>query len=556
MNRQERVHRFELQHQDRKERAWAVAQREGWMPRRYGKNNLLELMALDTHVPKVLKTFNREVAISNGVNPIRDTEPFYLTGAGQIVGIWDGGAILATHQEFGDRVRFMDTVPHSHGVALHATHVAGTIGATGIHPLARGMAPEVRIESYDFDGDLAEVTTRAMSDPNDAQMLQVSNHSYGYVCGWDDSEDTPYWYGRLGDKQSYLFGLYDESPRDWDEIAYEAPYYLHCRSAGNDGYDQAPDTGMPFYYYLEGQGWLLKTYNADTDPADDGILGGYDTLHPDAVAKNVLTIGAVHDAMRQGQRQVDAAFVAIFSSWGPTNDGRIKPDLVAAGVDVFSTVSDHDKAYATLSGTSMSVAGVSGSAVLLNELYQQYFPGSAMRSSTLKGLLIHTADDLGPPGPDYQHGWGLINARAAANLIVQHHASPSDPGLVEDLLDETTLERTYTLSWNGQGRLRATLCWTDPPGPVQSLEHPRVPNLMNDLDLRLTDPNDDIYYPYTLNGLRPEELAQPGDNRADNVEQVEIYGPVPAGEYRIKVSYKDALTDYHQYYSLLVSVIQ
>ena len=78
-----------------------------------------------------------------------------LTGAGVTIGIWDGGAVHATHQEFqveggGSRV----TVVGGGNNSSHATHVAGTIGATGVSPSAKGMAPGISIISY-TDGHYA-----------------------------------------------------------------------------------------------------------------------------------------------------------------------------------------------------------------------------------------------------------------------------------------------------------------------------------------------------------------------------------------------------------------
>src|SRR5690606_2465807 len=96
-----------------------------------------------------------------------------LSGAGVTVGVWDGGAVLAEHQELDGRVAIMDSVATSG----HATHVAGTIGGTGLSADARGMANGVEIRSRDYSNDRNEF-------PLDAGVIDLSNHSYGNLRGW------------------------------------------------------------------------------------------------------------------------------------------------------------------------------------------------------------------------------------------------------------------------------------------------------------------------------------------------------------------------------------
>src|SRR5690606_3289267 len=89
----------------------------------------------------------------------------------------------------------------------------------------------------------------------------------------------------------------------------------------------------------------------------------------------------------------------------------------AKGVNTFSSVASSNFAYGTMSGTSMASPSVAGGAILLqqhyNDLNQEF-----MLASTLKGLIIHTADEAGTaPGPDYRFGWGLMNTERAAEVI-------------------------------------------------------------------------------------------------------------------------------------------
>ncbi|NBS06309.1 MAG: hypothetical protein EBS69_02705 [Verrucomicrobia bacterium] len=131
-----------------------------------------------------------------------------------------------------------------------------------------------------------------------------------------------------------------------------------------------------------------------------------------------------------------------------------------------------------------------GSAALLEQLYARQFSGQRMRASTLKALMIHTADDLGNPGPDYQYGWGLIHVKAAADVILAHKADTNRPKLIEGTLSRTvsgvkTYTNNYTFVWDGVSPIRATLAWTDPAGSAQTLTDSRTPNLVRNLDLKL-----------------------------------------------------------------------
>ena len=103
--------------------------------------------------------------------------------------------------------------------------------------------------------------------------------------------------------------------------------------------------------------------------------------------------------------------MSSFSSWGPTDDGRIKPDLVANGEAVYSPLAGSNTAYGSYWGTSMATPNATGSTALLIEHYANLFSNGAIRSSTMKGLLIQTADDRGNAGPDYRYVWGLVDSK-------------------------------------------------------------------------------------------------------------------------------------------------
>ncbi len=539
-------------HRQAKGAAWEIASSQGWQPWEQIGDTVCELMCIEGEWVCVFKTHNVTAAVATAVDAVRDVPPFSLNGSGQTVGVWDAGAARSSHREFTGRVTIGDgAMPLS-----HSTHVTGTICAAGIDGAAMGMAPAAHVAGYDFDEDLAEATLLAMSTPGESGTIQISNHSYGLIAGWDYSGYSPRWYGTWGERESDMFGSYSVSAHDWDALCYAAPYYLPFKAVGNDRSDVAPRAGSNFEYYSASRrGWMRKQYNSTTDPRADGWdRGGYDTLTPDTTSKNIAAIGAVN-LPAGGGRRLDQVTMPAFSNWGPTDDGRVKPDLVAHGMSLYSCTANSDQSYGVNSGTSMSTAVASGCATLLCELYARLFPNQVMRSATIKALLIHTADDLGNTGPDYCYGWGLINVKAAAEHVLSHKSLPNARKIVEDAVTSSTSGRirTHPFTWDGSSPIRATLVWTDPPGAVVAGLDNSSARLVNDLDLRITGPNGAIYTPFVPDPAQPDHPAGTGDNTRDNVEQVLIPTPKPAGTYTVRVTFKGGLTNQRQDYSLLLS---
>ncbi len=512
-----------------------------------------EVVELDeSGEPLYFTTHNANAAISTGADVLRTVTG--LTGSGVTIGMWDGGSGRTTHQEFaGGRMVVKDGSPSID----HATHVGGTMIASGVVTSARGMAVSATVDSYDWNNDTTEFTANAAALPAEAGKLPVSNHSYGYVRGWNWNGTRWSWQGTSGSTAASIetgFGVYNSRARLIDAIAYDAPYYLMFWSAGNERSNN-PGTGASVEV-----GGIITTYDASLHPAGDGVYrGGFDTVADNSVAKNVLTIGAVSDAVTSGARDVTKANVTSFTSWGPTDDGRIKPDLVANGDLLYSSGTASDTAYYNSSGTSMSSPNAAGTAALLIEHYGNLFPGSAMRASTLKGLLIHTADDRGNAGPDYKFGWGLIDGQAAADLVTDHQANPTKIRMTEGTLSAATTTVTHTFTWDGVSPIRATLSWTDPEGPSTSTSDLRTSRLVNNLNVKVIAPGGAEYFPYvmpfvgTWTEASMDLAATTGINNTDNVEQVYIAAPSVAGDYQVVVSYSGTLTNLQQDYSLLVS---
>jgi hypothetical protein len=551
--RQQRVEGLREIAEQRKARVLNYARLYNFPVRWKVGRTIFEIMDVDQNRIRINRTNNSNAAIAIGVKPIQQSAPYYLDGTGQVIGIWDGGAILSSHQELTGRVTVIDNVES----ADHATHVAGTVIASGVNASAKGMAPAGMVDSYDWNSDESEVVSRAMVTAGESGAIQISNHSYSFVHGWEHDYDPPRWSGAWQGEptiESDMFGQYSSYTRSWDQICYDAPYYLKVDVAGNDRNDSAPAAGATFEYYNLGA-WRTASYDAAIHPKADGWdNGGYDTISTVACAKNTLSVGAVTDAVSSGQRDPSKATMASFSCWGPTDDGRIKPDIVTNGVGQYSSLASSNSSYASWSGTSMAAPCATGAASLLLEHYTESFPGQYMLAATLKGLILHAADDLGNPGPDYRFGFGLMNTQAAADIITNALNFTALDILTEDALTTSQITATYHIDYDGSGPIKATLCWTDPPGPSQSGLDNTTSVLVNDLDLRIIDADGTtVYMPYLLTPASPSTAATTGDNSLDNVEQVEIVSPTTIGTYTVEVSYKGSLTNSVQDFSLITT---
>ncbi len=549
-----------LRENDARRRAEAVAfaTSAGWPLRVLRPDGgVIALGSLQAGRPRYRITRNINAAISTGARALQ-WAPESLTGGGVTIGLWDAGAVRATHQEFGGRVVNFDPVAPDG----HATHIAGTLAASGVVAPATGMAPQARVDAYDWDDDLAEMAARGAAFPGEDHKLALSNHAYGYTAGWFDTGGLSpawVWYGEDVSTAGTdpVFGVYGPESRDHDALAHSLPYYLIFRAAGNDRQDN-PRAGDRVK--LSPETSQTVTYQPDTHPPGDGVyLQGYDTLSYDEIAKNVISVGSVRDATSGSSRVPANGVISEFSSWGPTDDGRIKPDLVANGEDLYSTAAGRDDAYATEKGTSMATANATGSVALLVDLCHRWWPGEALRASTLKALLLHTADDLGRPGPDYQYGWGLLNVKAAADVLRAQHDHPTAPRLVEDRVTTARPEWEQSFTWNGSSPLRLTLGWTDPPGESTTESDARTPRLVNNLDLTLLTPDGTAHRPFVMpyvGDWSPAALtagATPGKNDTDNVEQVFLATPTQPGTYTARVTVDGALTGDSQVFSLVIT---
>lgn len=532
----------------------------------------------DTNGNGVLDT--GEDTNGNGVlDPAEDTngngvlDPAEDTNGNGTIDVTGGTNVRITHQDLTGRATISgtDTGIYSN----HATAVAGTIAGTGTNADALGFAPSASIVSF-------PVTTDFGISDADAAGLNITNHGYNYDFGWYQLATTENFNGGpfvtsgpnnedlngngINDKLSLWladrsagtedarFGAYSDETQAIDQFLSDAsqPNRLNLvsvQSAGNDRDDKFTDTVASGYagvnryvaYFSAGvgggpAGWYsVVSTGATVAPGSDGNSGtGYDSL-PSAgtTSKNAIVVGAVNGS--------SSSAVAAFSDWGPTDDGRIKPDLVADGTSVFSTTATSNSAYGSLDGTSMAAASVSGTVALLTEYYNRLgIGGGNPTSATMKALLIHTATDLYQTGPDYRSGWGLVNALGAANMLTRLSVPPA-AGVDGIKLEAPGAGGTYIVNLDEKHAFTATLVWTDPAGTGVNLADPALAtdpaasDLFNDLDMTITGPDGTVYRPWVLNPSSPSAAATTGDNSVDNVEQIRMVTKV-TGAYTIHVT--------------------
>lgn len=440
------------------------------------------VMYVEPPLPRLdeVNSFTRALT---GVNTVQ-APPYGLSGAGVTVLVYDGGKVFA-HPDFGSRLTIgtSDTAP----VSGHATHVAGTVAGDGLQSSGtnRGMAPAAQIVSYGFEteggagflytdpGDIEADYTEAIT----LYGADLSNNSIGsntapngFPCEWE--------------------GDYGATSALIDAIARGA-------------------LGQPFRIV-----WANGNERSGTARCGNA----YRTTAPPACAKNHIAVGAVNS---------DNDAITSFTSWGPADDGRMKPDIVAPGCKSTGGIVScaNGGFYTTLCGTSMASPAVSGICALILEDFRAQFPSLPdPRNSTLKALLAHTAVDLDAPGPDYKSGYGSVRAPAAIEQLRTGSFGEHD-------LSQDDVWAAAIVVPPGLPALKVTVAWDDWPAT------PNVVNaLVNDLDLVLISPTGARAYPWTLGGLADPSApaARTEANKIDNIEQVFVESPEP-GAWRVEV---------------------
>jgi hypothetical protein len=546
-----------------------------------------------------------------------------LSGSNQLIGLWEadyfvGSAFVQTnHDQFAlpggaSRAIQVDAdVSPSPGISPHATAVAGTLASSGNNTFfsginfgnwSKGSAYRANLHAYSFSSGLGDNFSMEA-----ANGLRLANNSYGQQAGWAFDGVDWIWFGLASTSapEDWKFGAYlgsllgEASSYSLDSDAVAAPNGLLIFSAGNLA-NIGPGHAVTYYLSTDPSKTSPQTAARDWSNGDDG---GYDSLPPSACAKNVLSVGAVY-TITPAYSNASDVLLASFSSFGPTDDGRIKPEVVAAGIRPTNTTVYNpygfgglvstwwDPAIPTwtsnyvigIQGTSFSAPTVASGLALLLERRHQIRPewennDYPIRSSTLRALAVHTTDPATTNnGPSFKFGYGLFDAASAVNLMaadaITGGAGGAKPYVKDTILPSSEVIQFKVHATNSTVPLKVTLAWTDPvplSGQTQNSVDQTTKRLVNDLDLRVYPPGvtnnfnpnaAGTFKPWILNAdltnktaAARSAAATTGDDSINNIEQVVVFAPsTNAGDYyTVRVTYKGSLNGGQQWASLITS---
>ncbi|PAM91479.1 hypothetical protein B4N84_27920 [Flavobacterium sp. IR1] len=427
------------------------------------KEKLLEIAKLNwvqniQLVPPPVESDNKPGVSSHKANILGSTIPglgYGLTGKGVKVGVWDGN--LEPHKDHTGRVVNREYESNS----SHGDHVAGTIGGAGLlDPKARGMAPEVQMFGWNFNVQSNGKTVqeeRRLAAVQDG--IELTSNSYGVNL-----------------TSGFNVGRYNSGDNGDDKVTVDFPYLLNVYSNGNA---QAA--------YPAGGGFNTSTKNSKN------------SLHVAANNPNDL--------------------ISNYSSFGPTIDGRLVPQIAAVGTDVYSL--DYSNSYQVMSGTSMATPGTTGTLALLYERYKNIY-GEKPLASLMKALVTNTAKDAGNPGPDYKYGFGNLNGLRAVKVLDKKMFYTADVG------NGLTYEKDIVVP-AGLVSLKVLLAYSDTEGTPGA-----TAVQVNDLDIKIV--KDGVTtLPWVLNPTTPNANAIRGVDKMNNIEQITLDNP-SMGIYKVIVS--------------------
>jgi subtilisin family serine protease len=491
-----------------------------------------EVQWIEEFVP--VKMLNDFAAQTSHLNATTAQNEWFLTGKDQVVGHADTGLDTGDDSTVlpdfkGQVIAYFDLANGGSDAADyngHGTHTAGSICGNGASSegLYKGIAYE------------AKLVTQCIADKDSGSFTGLSDlysmYAQSYLSGASIHSDS--W-------GSSVYGEYDSFSRTTDLFAWSQPDFLPVFAAGNSG----------------------------TDNNDNGIVD-LDSITSPGTAKNVLTVGAsesdrpiANEGFRDrkyynkwpssfGANPIKDDYISLsattspylqgmaaYSSRGPTDDNRIKPEVSAPGTDIISTRSTisgagwlwgilpSNNSYCYSGGTSMSTPLTAGSAALIRQYLVERAHMPKPSSALIKAVMIGGASTLAPgqygtgtaqeipfTSPNNVEGWGQ------PDIVQSIHPSGLMIKLIDDISPNTGETNTYQITVEKSGYpLNIVMSWLDYPGTAGS-----AVSLINDINLNIITPGTNTLFPNngTVN-----------DDR-NTVESI-LINSASAGIYTIKV---------------------
>ncbi len=452
---------------------------------------------------------NAQAADQSGVTSTIDNWNSGLDGSGEVVSVVDTGLDI-DHSDYASQVIAVQNSfgldnDGSDSISGHGTHVVGTILGDGSGEAeAKGIAPEATLQMYQLEHNQQGVIARIGSIydvMDDAYNKQARFQSTSWV-----SENAGGKYN--GDSQSADRFL-------WDNRDFTAIY-----SAGNNG------------------------------------SNGMNTVAAPSTSKNAISVGASTDSSEPT--------VALFSGQGPTDDGRIKPDLVAPGENICSSRAEEasnsmgtdcstafhsdgsTSLHTSLSGASQATPVVTGAAVLTRQYLREELGLSSPSSDLIKAILVHGAEDLGVRNvPNELEGWGKLNLENS--LYPMYSGTELSTWYDQSQTLEPGRMFVYAYDLDISKGLEVTLAWNDEDISASSFQNSS--KLLNNLDLIVIAPNGTTYLGNDfLNGI---SVTTNISDDVNNVERIRILPSTPTnGVWQIQVHHRGGTS---QPFSLVVT---
>ncbi len=433
-----------------------------------------------------------------GVTDVNSNAPFTLDGSGETIAISDTGLDL-DHPDILGRVAGvytnfgLDPSPSDTNTG-HGTHVAlSVLGDGSGDSSAQGIAPSANLVMYALEHDPTGVFGRLGSIYdllNDAQQRTARIA----INAWGSNGN---------------YGQYTADSRSVDLLVNEKTTVLPLFSVGDRGAQGASQVSAP------------------------------------ATAKNVLAVGTSNTGSSAGS-------VANISSQGPSLDGRIKPDIVAPGMNICSGLAEEAKSpagfgcasgthadgsslYISLSGSSHATAIAGGATALVREFLREEMNLNSPSAALIKAVVINGATDLGAADiPNSQEGWGQINLERT--VLPMDGTTPLNTFIDQNKEIDAGFGLLYAFNLDPSHGIDITLAWSDEQGSANAAQS--TPRLVNNLDLILVDPSgnewlgNDFSSGYSTTGGTADSI--------NNVERIKVAPGVlsSTGQWQVKVAHR------------------